>query len=181
MSFINTADLRYMLEKNLKSNNLIDKEFMERFGGIDFYENFQVYTQLCDQQNITIHAKSDHQYRKQLEALVASGIALQGRKIPLKERLEVLSFSQLKEMAKELKVNKEFADKAEVADALALMPGSAVHLSMIYEPDDIFYIKSEPADAKSIEEEWHLLNAYAKLLIGSLGNAFVSFDEVAVT
>ena len=181
MSAINTAELRYLVEKNLKSSHVINNEFLERFGGAEFYDNFQVYTQLCNQQDTTIHAKPDNQYRQQLEALVQTGVALQGRKIPLKERLEVLSFSQLKEMATELKVNKQFADKSEISEALAQMPGSAVHLSMIYESDDIFYIKAEQTDAQSIEDEWQMLNAYAKLLIASLSNAFISFDEVAVT
>ena len=51
---------------------------------------------------------------------------------------------------------------------------------MIYESDDIFYIEADPTDAKVIDEEWELLNAFAKLIIGSLKNTFVTFDEVAV-
>ena len=80
----------------------------------------------------------------------------------------------------ELKVTTEFSSKSEAAEALAQMPGSAVHLSMIYESDDIFYIKAESVDAKSIEDEWYMLHAYARLLIESLKNSFVTFDEVAV-
>jgi len=181
MSAINSAQLRYLIEKNINSSNFISSDFMDRFGGIDFYDNFQVYTQLCGEHAVTIHARYDHQYRQQLEALTATGVVVQGRKIPLKERLEVLSFNQLKDMATELKVNKTFADKSEIAATLAPMPGSAVHLAMIHEPDDIFYIKAEPVDPKSIEDEYNLLNAYAKLLIGSLRNSFVSFDEVAIS
>jgi len=179
-SNINRAELRSLVEKNLKSDQLITVEFMDRFGGTDFFENYQIYSQLASQQNTTVHATPVHQYRKQLEALVESGIAQQGRKIPLKERLEVLSFEQLKEMAVELKVNRQFHSKSEIATELSQMPGSAVHLSMIHETDDIFYITADTNDPKSIEDEWHMLNAYAKLLIGSLRNAFVSFEEVAV-
>jgi hypothetical protein len=36
-------------------------------------------------------------------------------------------------------------------------------------------------DAKGIEDEWALLSVYAKLMIGSLKNAFVNFDEAATT
>ena len=143
-------------------------------------DNFQVYTQLVNDTALTMQAKSDHQFRRQLEKFVETGIAQQGRKIPLKERLEVLSFDQLKQMAQELKVTTEFSSKSEAAEALAQMPGSAVHLSMIYESDDIFYIKAESVDAKSIEDEWYMLHAYARLLIESLKNSFVTFDEVAV-
>jgi hypothetical protein len=177
---LNKAELRSLIDKNLKTNRLISGDFMERFGGKDFMDNFQVYTQLVDQQPVTIHAKTDHQYRRQLETFVKNGIAQQGRKIPLKARLEVLSFNQLKDMAKDLKITTKFTTKSEAAAALAQMPGSAVHLSMIYESDDIFYIKAEPADAKSIEDEWYMLHAYARLLIESLKNSFVTFDEVAV-
>ena len=177
---LNKAEWRSLIEKNLKTNHLIDDDFMKRFGGKDFMDNFQVYTQLINDKAMTIHAKSDHQFRRQLEKFVETGIAQQGRKIPLKERLEVLSFDQLKQMAQELKVTTEFNTKSEAAEALAQMPGSAVHLSMIYESDDIFYIKTESVDAKSIEDEWYMLHAYARLLIESLKNSFVTFDEVAV-
>ncbi|MCI0505977.1 MAG: hypothetical protein L0Z73_07670 [Gammaproteobacteria bacterium] len=177
---LNKAELRSLIENNLKTNRLITSDFMERFGGRDFMDNFQVYAQLVDQQPVTIHANSEHQYRRQLEAFVKTGIAQQGRKIPLKARLEVLSFNQLKDMLRDLKITTEFSTKSELSGALAQMPGSAVHLSMIYEPDDIFYIKAEAADAKSIEDEWYMLHAYARLLIESLKNSFVTFDEVAV-
>ena len=177
---INKHELRTLVEKNLNSIYLITAEFMDRFGGKDFMENFQVYTQLSSQQSVTIHARPDHQNRAHLETFVENGIALQGRKIPLKERLAVLNFNQLKEMAVDLKLTEEFNDKSAVAEALAQMPGSAVHLSMIYEPDDIFYIEADPVDAQTVDEEWELLNAYSKLIIGSLKNTFVSFDEVAV-
>jgi len=177
---LNKAELRSLVEKNLKTNHLINNDFMERFGGKIFMDIFQVYTQLVGQESVTIHARADHQYRRQLETIVETGIALQGRKIPLKERLEVLNFNQLKEMATELKLSTEFTTKSDTAEALAEMPGSAVHLSMIYEPEDIFYIKAEPTDAKSIEEEWYMLHAYARMLIESLKDTFVTFDEVAV-
>ena len=177
---LNKAELRSLIEINLKSNQLISNEFMEHFGGKDFMDNFQVYTELVGQESVTLHAKTDHRYRRQLEKFVETGIAQQGRKIPLKERLEVLSFNQLKDMAKDLKLTTEFTTKSDAARALAQMPGSAVHLSMIYESDDIFYIKAESVDAKSIEDEWYMLNAYARLLIESLKNTFVTFDEAAV-
>ena len=177
---LNKAEWRSLIEKNLKTNHLIDNDFMERFGGKTFMENFQVYTQLVNNQPITMHVTADHHHRRQLEKFVETGIAQQGRKIPLKERLEVLSISQLRDMAKDLKITTEFNTKSEAAEVLAQMPGSAVHLSMIYESDDIFYIKAEELDATAIEDEWYMLHAYARLLIESLKNSFVTFDEVAV-
>ena len=180
MSSVSNTDLRFIIEKTLKSSNRISNEFMESFGGKQFYDNFQVYTQLANQNNVTLHINPEHQYRKHMEIFVETGIALQGRKIPLKERLEVLSFNQLKEMAMDLKVNKQFANKSEIAETLAQMPGSTVHLAMIFKQEDIFYMNADPVDVKSIEEEWSLLRAYAKLLIGSLKNSFVSFDEEAI-
>ena len=179
MSCLDNADLRVMIEKTLKSSHRINQEFMESFGGKQFYDNFQIYTQLANQQKVTLHIDPEHQYRKQMEIFVNTGVALQGRKIPLKERLEVLTFNQLKEMATELKVNKQFADKSEIAATLAQMPGSTVHLAMICKQEDIFYMNADPMDLESIEEEWSLITAYAKLLIGSLKNSYVSFDEEA--
>ena len=179
MSAVDNSDLRYMIEKTLKSSNKISNEFMESFGGKEFYDNFHVYTELANQHDKTLHIDEEHQYRKQMELFVETGIAQQGRKIPLKERLEVLSFNQLKEMAMELKVNQQFNDKPEIAETLAQMPGSTVHLAMIFKQEDIFYLNADPVDVKSIEDEWALLNAYAKLLIGSLKNSFVSFDDAS--
>jgi len=179
MSSIDSGDLRLMIEKTLKSSNRITSEFMESFGGNEFYDNFQVYTQLANQQKVTLHIDPDHQYRRQMEIFVQTGIALQGRKIPLKERLEVLSFNQLKEMAMELKVNQQFTDKSDIAATLAQMPGSTVHLAMLHKQEDIFYMNADPVDVKSIDDEWSLIKAYARLLIGSLKNSFVSFDEEA--
>jgi len=177
---LNKAEWRSLFEKSLRTNQIINNDFMERFGGTSFMDNFQVYTQLVNNQPVTLHAAADHQHRRRLEKFVETGIAQQGRKIPLKERLEVLSINQLKDMAKDLKISTEFNTKSEAADVLAQMPGSAVHLSMIYDSDDIFYIKAEELDAKSIEDEWYMLHAYARLLIESLKNSFVTFDEVAV-
>jgi len=180
MSAISSSELRHMIDKTLKNSNRINMEFMDSFGGKDFYDNFQVYIQLANQQNSTLFIDKDHQYRKHMETFVSTGVALQGRKIPLKDRLEVLSFSQLKEMATELKVNKPFKDKSEIAATLAKMPGSAVHLAMIHQQEDIFHMNADPVDVRIIEDEWHLINAYAKLLIGSLRNSFVSFDDESV-
>ncbi|MGD8640902.1 MAG: hypothetical protein PVF34_08240 [Gammaproteobacteria bacterium] len=178
---ISKSELRSMIEKNLKTNNNIDMDFMERFGGMDFMDNFHIYSQLTNQKPVTIHADADHQFRQQLEAFVDTGVAQRGRKIPLKERLEVLSFSQLQDIASELKLTTQFSTKSEAAEELAKMPGSAVHLSIIYESDDIFYFKAQSVDPQTIESEYAMLYAYARLLIGSLKTSFVSFDEAAVT
>lgn len=176
-SVIDSSDLRHMIDKALKSTDKINNEFMESFGGKEFFENFQIYTELANQSNQTLHIDEDHQHRKYMDIFVDTGIALQGRKIPLKERLEVLSFEQLKNMATELKVDQQFENKSEAAEVLAQMPGSTVHLAMICKQEDIFLLNADPVDFKIIEDEWALLKAYAKLLIGSLKNSFVSFDE----
>lgn len=176
---ISKSDLRFLVEKNFKSNNLINLDFIERFGGRDFMENFRVYTELAHDSSVTLHIPMDHQNRKQLETFVEKGIAIQGRKIPLKDRLAVLSFTQLKNIASELKIDSQFKTKQEATETLANMPGSAVHLAMIHDVDDIFYIKAESLDVKAIEEEWSFLNAYSKLIIASLKNLVIDFDSVS--
>ena len=176
-SSIDNTELRQLVEKSLKSTSKLTNDFMEKFGGMEFFENFQVYIELANQQDRTLHIDEQHQHRKYLEKFVETGIALQGRKIPLKERLEVLSFNQLKDMASELKVDKQFTGKSEAAEVLAQMPGSTVHLAMICKQEDSFYLNAYPVDVKEIEDEWALMKAYSRLLIGSLKNSFVSFDQ----
>ena len=176
---LSKSELRLLIEKNPKTENLINIDFIERFGGRQYMENFRVYTELANENTVTLHIPPDHQYRKHMDAFVEKGVASQGRKIPLNNRLGVLSFTQLKEIARELKIDNQFKTKSEATEALANMPGSAVHLAMIHDVDDIFYIKSESTDVKAIEQEWASLNAYAKLIIASLKNLVIDFDEVS--
>lgn len=176
---ISKSELRLLLEKNPKADYLITIDFIERFGNRHFIENFRVYTELTHDNRVTLHIAPDHQYRKCLETFVENGVAVQGRKIPLRERLDVLSFTQLKDIANELKIDNQFKTKSEATEALANMPGSAVHLAMIHDVDDIFYIKTESTDVKAIEQEWAFINAYAKLIIASLKNLVIDFDEVS--
>lgn len=165
---VSKSELRYLIEDNVKAFRIISNELITKFGDENFIENFNVYTELTHGDATTLHIPSDHPYRQQLQSLVETGIAIRGRKIPLKDRLEVLKFSQLRDIAAELKIDSQFKRKSEATEALAAMPGSAVHLAMVYDISDIYYLKAESYNASAVEDEWAFFNAYAKLIIESI-------------
>lgn len=173
-SILAQADLRALIEYEPNGKRILTQYFIDKFGGERCIENFRVYEKLRGELPTTVYAQKDHEHRTQLEALVASEMALQGRKIHLRDRLNVLQFAQLKDMAKELKIDKIFKSRAEAADQLVEIPGSAVLLAMIYSVDDIFLLKSDTIDAKAVEREWTVMQAYARLLCRSLDEQALS-------
>ena len=158
------AELRALLEYDNKKRRTINQEFITRFGELQFMENFALYKELASYIPVTVLVDKDDSKRKRLDVLVKTGIALQGRKIPLQDRLGVLKLTQLREMGKELNLKQEFKRRAEATEALADIPGSAILLAMLVNIDDIFMIKPEPINTDVVDQEWTVINSYAKLL-----------------
>ena len=157
------AEHRALLEYDSKKRRFINHEFITRFGETRFMENFNVFRELSVNAPETILVPEDDPKRKHLEGLVKTGVILRGRKIPLRDRLSVLKYTQLRNMAKELKLEKEFKRRGDATKALADVPGSAIQLAMLVNIDDIFMIKPEPVDIEAVENEWTIISSYAKL------------------
>ncbi len=147
----------------IKSPRLITRELMSRFGGHEFSNYFAHYA--AREHTVTLHVTPFDPDRKIMEALAKSGIARKGRLIPLAQRLTALKMSQLRQMAKDLNLNKKFNRKDEATTFLADVPGSAVLLSMQYVVDDLFALKPIEEDCNQINREWAFLVAYAELLV----------------
>lgn len=152
-----------LLSFDPKSQRLITRDLMSRFGGHEFSHYFAHYK--AREKSVTLHVPPFDPDRTVLETLAKSGIADKGRHIPLPLRLTVLKMSQLRQMAKDLNLDKKFTRKQEAAETLAQVPGAAVLLSMQYVVDDLFVLKPIEEDADDISHEWAYLKAYAKLLI----------------
>jgi len=165
---LSQQELRNLVEYESGGKRHLNHDFFDKFGEENFMDNFQVFTLLAGELPVTMHVEKDHKYRTQLEALAKSSMVLRGRKIHLRDRLNVLDLKQLKEMAKELKIEQEYDTRQEAADKLAEIPGSAVLLAMIYPVDDIFLVKSDNYDTKAVDAEWNVMLTYAKLLCNSL-------------
>jgi len=165
---LSQQELRSLVEYDSGGKRHLNHDFFEKFGEEEFIENFRVYALLADELPVTMHIEKDHKFRAQLEALAKGSMVLRGRKIHLRDRLNVLDLKQLKEMAKELKIDREYDSRQDAADKLAEIPGSAVLLAMIYPVDDIFLVKSNSYDAEAVESEWTVMSNYAKLLCNSL-------------
>lgn len=164
---LNKTELRELMEYDPKKRRLINHEFISKFGDEDFMENFRVYCELVKDMPVTVLVGKDDNYRKQMEVFVTTGVALQGRKIPLQDRLSVLKFSQLREMAKELKLEQDFKRRADATQTLAEIPGSAILLAMLVNIDDIFMLKPEVIDVDAVKSEWSVISTYARLLCNS--------------
>lgn len=156
------TEQKLLVEFNPKSTRLISRELMSHFGGHEFSVYFGHYA--ARPQSVTLHVPPFDPDRKILEDLAKSGVARKGRHIPLDARLTVLKMSQLRQMAKDLNLNKKFTRKQEAAEVLADVPGAAVLLSMQYVIDDLFMLLPIKEDVVLIKHEWSYLEAYAKML-----------------
>lgn len=156
------SEQKILLSPTINSSRLISREFMSRFGGHDFSTYFEHYA--TRETFITLHIPPFDPDRKIMETLAKSGVARKGRHIPLAQRLTVLKMSQLRQMAKDLNLDKKFSRKQDATDILADVPGAAVLLSMQYVIDDLFALNPIKEDRECIKREWAYLTAYAKLL-----------------
>ncbi|KPJ88094.1 MAG: hypothetical protein AMJ53_17270 [Gammaproteobacteria bacterium SG8_11] len=161
---LNRSELRMLYEYDPDTLPVIDKELIDKFGGLLFLENFIMYDHLCLEKPAIFHIPKDNELRRLFETFTKNGLALQGKDISLRDRLYVLNLEQLQDLAKEVKITREFKNKAEATAALAEIPSSSVLLSTIYPASELFLLVDEPRDVKKIEREWGVLSLYAKLL-----------------
>jgi hypothetical protein len=159
---LNGKEREQLLGFDPKSQRLITRELMSRFGGHEFSHYFAHYK--AREKSVTLHIPPFDPDRTVMETLAKSGIADKGRHIPLPLRLTVLKMSQLRQMAKDLNLDKKFTRKQEATETLAQVPGAAVLLSMQYVVDDLFVLEPIEEDPDAISHEWAYLSAYAKLL-----------------
>jgi hypothetical protein len=162
LDVLSTDERYHALTFDPRTQRLITRELMARFGGHDFSKHFVLY---CKRdKGAALHVPPFDPDRSTLETLAESDIAHKGRHIPLPLRLTVLKMEQLRQMATELKFDRKFNRKQEAVDALAKIPGAAVLLSMQYVVDDLFILNPLDANPADIKHEWIYLTAYAKLL-----------------
>lgn len=161
---LNKTELRMLYEADHNKAYVIDKELIDTFGGVLFMENFIMYDHLCREQPAIFHIPEDNELRRLFNTFVRNGIAVQGKEIPLQDRLHVLDLAQLQQMAKEVKLDKEFNSKSEAVNALSHVPSASVVLATIHPTNELFLLTKKLDDVKTIEKEWLVLNAYAKLI-----------------
>jgi hypothetical protein len=161
---LNRSELRMLYEYDPDTPHVIDRELIERFGGLLFLENFIMYDHLCLEIPAIFHIPKDNELRRLFENFTKTGLALHGKDIPLHDRLYVLNLEQLQDLAKELKLDRHFKNKAEATEALAKLPSSSVLLATIYPTEELFLLLDEPRDVKKVEREWAVLSLYARLL-----------------
>jgi hypothetical protein len=159
---LSDAERKLLMGFNPKATRLISRDLMSHFGGHEFSTYFGHYA--ARPQSITLHVPPFDPDRKILEDLAKSGMVRKGRHIPLNARLTVLKMSQLRQMAKDLNLDKKFTRKQAAAEILADIPGAAVLLSMQYVIDDLFMLVPIKEDIVLVKHEWSYLEAYAKML-----------------
>ena len=182
---LNRAELRQLYQFESKNQRQINYDFITKFGGNDdFMDQFRLFNELKRGAQFAQYIPKESKHRSTLESLVKSGLVLQGRKIELQDRLSVLTISQLKDIAQELKISVDFKSKDEALETIAKLPGSSVRLAMIHDMDDIFLVLPETFNVKEIEDEWSVFSTYAKLIAGfdneelNLGNNTLLADDL---
>ncbi len=159
---LSPTERNLLLSTDPRRQRHIDRQFMALFGGHAFLEHFELYC--ARETGVTLHVPPFDPVRRHFETLARSGVAAQGRQIPLQQRLSVLKMQELRQMAKDLKLAQKFTRKADATEALSQVPGAAVLLSMQYVIDDLFMLKPLEVDPHAIQQEWAWLSACAHLL-----------------
>jgi hypothetical protein len=163
-SLLSKSELRLLLDFAGHKDRAVNQDFVQRFGDIQFLENFSTYKQLLRHQDCTLYIPKNDDQRPLLDMLAKHGVVLKGRKIELKDRLRILPLKQLNDMARELKIRKMFQSHEHAVQSLAKAPGSAILLAMIYSIDDLFYLNPKAVDVEAIDRELNVWAAYAKLV-----------------
>lgn len=161
---LNRTELRLLYEFDPDTPHVIDKELIEKFGGLLFLENFIMYDHLCLEDPAIFHIPKDNELRRLFEVFVRTGLALQGKDIPLEARLCIMNLEQLQDLAREVKLPTEYKTKADAVKALSDVPSSSVLLATIYPAAELFLLQDIERDVKKIEKEWAVLSLYAKML-----------------
>jgi hypothetical protein len=162
---LSKSEVRVLLEFGADKGHAVNEEFIRRFGDAQFLENFYAYKQLLRTQDRMLYIPKKDSNRPLLDMLANHGVVLKGRKIELKDRLRILPLKQLNDMAKELKLRKTFQSHDHAVQSLAMAPGSAILLAMVYSIDDLFYLAPKAVDVEAIERELNIWSSYAKLIV----------------
>ena len=163
-SSLSKNELRVLCEFDHDQPPAITGDLIEKFGDLLFMENFIMYDHLCRETPAIFHIPESSEVSRLFTTFLKTGLAVQGKEIPLHDRLYILSLEQLQDMANEVKLKKEFETKEEAIEALAEVPSASVLLATIYPTNELHLLLSEPRDVKAVEREWLVYNSHAKLL-----------------
>lgn len=163
LSRLDDEDLAHVLVFDLERPRLINRDFMARFGGHEFYRHFARYT--AHKKGTILQIPATSEVRPSFDVLAISGLALKGRDIEMGLRLRMLTLSQLNRMADDLNLDRHFRTKTQAVQTLAEMPGSRALFAMQYVLDDLFCLQDIEESPLDIQREWGYLTACAKLLV----------------
>ncbi len=167
-------ELRSIRNLHNKTRKLINRAFIVRFGDLLFMENFIMYSHLSRRGATVYDIPKDNELRRMFEVFVITGLAIHGRDIPIEDRLSLLSFQELQDMARELDMGSDFDSVDEAISKLAPLPNVSVRLAKMYPSSRLFLLKKENWDSQEIEKEWAGYNATAKIFCA------VKTEELAV-
>jgi len=164
LNCLNESDFRSLIEHEQKTDKIIDKNFINRFGDYLFMENFIMYEHLSQSGAAVFHIPPGNDLRHMFDIFVASGVASNGLSITLQERLKILNLNELQSFAAELNIELSIDSFKEITVALLKHEDTEYQFEIKYHRTDIFRLNKEEWNSKAIEEEWDTYNVYAKLL-----------------
>jgi len=157
------------LEKS--TQRIIDKTFIQQFGGIVFMENFIMYQHLCLAESAYFNIPNDNELRRMFENFTQYGLAKTGKDIPITDRIRGIDWSRLQMLAGKLGVNRFIHDREDAVTQLSEKPLIEEILNRDFPATNDFLLIKKDWDTVKVETEWRAYNALAEILLNSQRNA----------
>jgi len=150
---------------------IIDKTFIQQFGGIVFMENFIIYQHMCLADSAFFRIPNNSELRRMFDNFAKHGLAKTGNDIPVADRIRGLDWSDLQMLAGKLGLNRFLHDKEDAILQLAQKPRIDEILDRDFPAGDNFILVKKQWHSDQIELEWKAYLALAEILLKSQQNA----------
>lgn len=146
---------------------LLDQNFIRRFGGIVFMENFIMYQHLCHTDPAVFYIPKGNELRFMFDTFAKTGLAIVGQAIPFADRLRSLSWSELQMLAGKVGISRFIQDKNEAITVLSEKPETESAMAGNHPVTDFYQLLGESWDITQVEMEWRAYEAFAEVLVKS--------------
>lgn len=148
-------------------SKVINKDFIKKFGGIVFMENFIMYQHLSHTDSAYFHIPVGNELRRMFETFAQHGLATTGKDIPVIDRIRGIDWSRLQMLAGKLGMNRFLHDRDDAIEQLSQKPMIQDILDRDFPATDDFLLLKKSWDSAQVENEWQAYNAFAEILIKS--------------
>ena len=147
----------------------LTRDLIRRFGGKGFLFNLRMWEARTRGGPACCYVPPDDHYRKRLELLAVTGVALRGSDVPLEMRVQSLPLPAIREAAKDLGAG-TIRDKKGGARLVAACGGAEAWLAARYPLDSFFVLRPEPWSHQDAEALWRTYEEEARDVLGGAGS-----------